>query len=178
MANYKEDSFVGNSWIRCGSISIENRLNQTPQITFTEEEVLDLGVNQIVRPITPSLVSAFNPSKIINIRNPITNELTGQVSTYGEAYVLLSSAYYDMAYNRDAAALAYAATIDAAKAAAAAQLAIEEADRARATAQAIADSAAADAAAAAAALADAAAAALAANTVPGSDPTIPPPITP
>lgn len=113
MANYKEVDLAGVSWIRCRNITITNPVTGTigpttgnltvPTAYFQEEKVLSIdGVQNTID--VGSCVKQFNPTDIINIRNPETGELVGTTATHGDLYVLLYSLYLQTALERDAAA--------------------------------------------------------------------------
>lgn len=104
MSNYKESTVTGSAWQRCHQVVIENPLGGTPVVRFDEEEVLSASTGQTVRRPVPGIVLPFDPSKPFPLRNPATGDLIpGAASTYGDAYVLLYSAYMAAAEERDAA---------------------------------------------------------------------------
>lgn len=104
MSNYKESAVTGTAWQRCHQIVIDNPLGNTPVVRFDEEEVLTTSTGQTVRRPVPGISLPFDPAKPFPLRNPVTGELIpGAASTYGDAYVLLYSAYMAAAEERDAA---------------------------------------------------------------------------
>lgn len=104
MSNYKETQIAGTRWTRCGVIQIVNPYQRTPAIQFAEECVTSLGEDE--EPMIHArggITVPFDPAKEIALRDPDTGELTGQIATYGDVYVLMYSAYMDAATARDAA---------------------------------------------------------------------------
>lgn len=107
MANlYNSTTLTATKYYRCGSISISNPLEGTPMINLHEEEVLDTGDGgtPIVRPSkrTNRLSVAYDPTLVIQERNPDTGELTGGSFTLGDMYGRLYSMYIQKAMERDA----------------------------------------------------------------------------
>lgn len=102
MSDYKETDVVGKAWSRCYQIEIDNVRGRPPAVQFLEERVLVLDDGQDIRQNQGPLAVDFDPARVIPIRNPETGEPTGATATYGEAYVLLYSAYIDAALARDA----------------------------------------------------------------------------
>lgn len=113
MANYKETNLAGVSWIRCRNITITNpiagsmepgnEIAAIPTAYFQEEKVISIdGVQSTID--SGSCLRQFNPTEIINLRNPDTNELTGTTMTHAELYVILYSLYLQTAEARDLAA--------------------------------------------------------------------------
>lgn len=101
VANYKEKITAVKSWVRAKKVTIHNEYQSVPTITFTEEEVTDLG-NQIQRRELGEITQDFSsPSGTFEIVDPVTGAPI-RTATYEEAYVLLSSLYLDLATMRDA----------------------------------------------------------------------------
>ena len=102
MSDYKETPLSGTAWQRCFQIVIENPRNGAPVVRFDEESVLAVaGGNEIRQPVG-TLTIPFDPAKPMPLRNPGTGELIpSSEATYGEAYVLLYSAYMAAALERD-----------------------------------------------------------------------------
>lgn len=103
MSDYKETDVVGKAWSRCHQIVVDNVRGRPPAVQFIEERVLLLDDGQEIRQAQGPLGVDFDPSRLIPIRDPATGELTGAEATYGQAYVMLYSAYIDAALARDAA---------------------------------------------------------------------------
>lgn len=102
MPNYKEAERTATSWQRCCKIVIDNPLAQQPSVRFEEESVLDAGVGPAIKRPLEGISLPFDPAKTFPLRNPNTGELIpGAASTYGDAYMLLYSAYMAAAVERD-----------------------------------------------------------------------------
>lgn len=102
MPNYKETERTATTWQRCCKIVIDNPLAQTPTVRFEEESVLDAGVGPAIKRPLDGISLPFDPAQKFPLRDPRTDELIdGAASTYGDAYVLLYSAYMAAATERD-----------------------------------------------------------------------------
>lgn len=102
MPNYKETERAATAWQRCCKIVIDNPLGATPGVRFEEEDVLAMGDGPAIKRPLEGISLPFDPAKKFPLRNPTTGELIeGAASTYGEAYVLLYSAYMAAAVERD-----------------------------------------------------------------------------
>ena len=104
MPDYNESTVSGHSWQRCCQVVIENPRNGVPSVRFDEEQLLALDGGTEVRTPVGTLAVPFDPATVIPLRDPATGELTGEVASYGAAYVLLYSAYLAAAEARDIAA--------------------------------------------------------------------------
>lgn len=103
MPNYKETARTATSWQRCCKIVIDNPLDQQPVVRFEEESILDPGDDPAIRRALDGISLPFDPAKTFDLRDPRTGDLIpGAASTYGDAYVLLYSAYMAAAIARDA----------------------------------------------------------------------------
>ncbi len=103
MADYKETTTSGTKWQRARQIIIDNPRNESPSIMFVEEEVLNLG-NEEIRRDVGNLKETLAPENVLTeipLRNPLTNELNGQTATYWDLQVLLHSAYFYLGGSRD-----------------------------------------------------------------------------
>lgn len=111
MANYRETSLAGVSWIRCRNITITNPLASTkepgsdklaiPTAYFQEEKVISIdGIRNTLD--VGSCFKQFNPASTIPIINPDTGMPTGNTATHAELYVILYSLYLQTAQERDA----------------------------------------------------------------------------
>ena len=101
--NYNETAVTGQAWQRCCQVVIENSRQAQPVVRFEEERVLALDGGAEVRTPAGGLALAFDPDRVIAMRDPVTGEPTGQTVTYADAYALLYSAYLSAATERDAA---------------------------------------------------------------------------
>lgn len=101
MADYKETEVVGNSFSRCRQIEINNPYLTTPSVIFTEERITNLA-DRILRdqPDAP-IKTAYDPTALIAIYDPVTLLPTGATVTMQEIYGLMFSAYFHFATKRD-----------------------------------------------------------------------------
>ena len=113
--NYKEESAVGSSWVRCKTIVISNPLldpnlpymnnpHSPPpkvEIYFTEEKVLKVNSDTILNNCG-SCSKEFNPTELVPLLDVHTNEPTGETFTHMDLYTQLYSLYIQTATNRDA----------------------------------------------------------------------------
>lgn len=120
MADYKESSISGTSWVRCKTVTITNPIAGTtqqdarpghmgeiiavvPTVYFQEEKVLQIGTDKILTDsgYCSKEFDAVNGS--IPLRNPSTGDLLGTSVSHSELYVILYSLYLQTAMERDAA---------------------------------------------------------------------------
>lgn len=115
MANYKETSLSGVSWVRCRNITITNPIAGTMEVSlvstpavptayFQEEKVVYIDGAQSTIDVG-SCIKQFIPTDIIIIKDPETGVATGAVMTHAELYTVLYSLYIQTALERDATAL-------------------------------------------------------------------------
>ena len=103
MADYRSDTITGSKWTRAREILIQNPHAGDKSVTFVEEEVTQLSDGTAINKPLGVITTIFNdPSTVVNLRSPITNELVGATITHGEIYAILHSAYMDAAVARDA----------------------------------------------------------------------------
>ena len=102
MSKYKQTNITGESYVRANQITIHNQLGSAPNIVFTEEQVMNVGDEQIHRPVSncSDSMSAENASEEFNLINPQTGDVIG-TSTYQEFAVMLHSLYFHVAGKRD-----------------------------------------------------------------------------
>jgi hypothetical protein len=110
MPNYRQTTGPATTWLRAHSIAISNPLpgQGVPTITFSEQEVLEMGERVIVTPSNtgpdwPKL--SFNPVASIALIDPETGVPTGGTMTHQQLYVAIYSLYMQAAAERDARAL-------------------------------------------------------------------------
>lgn len=103
MADYKAEQVAGSSWQRCYRVTIQNNRGAIPSVTFDEQRITLLGDREIAENVD-SCSDTFNPSSVIEIRNPNTGEKTGQTITQAELYAIVYSLYIQAAKARDARA--------------------------------------------------------------------------
>jgi len=63
MANYKETGVMGTRWTRCNVVHIANPLGGTPMVTFSEEDVVDMGDTKFHKPSDTPIVDTLDPSR-------------------------------------------------------------------------------------------------------------------
>ena len=102
MSNYKETTVTGTSYKRCNQVLIINRLGATPTVKFDEQAVITLDTETIVKG-AGEIDLVFDQSQAVPLRDPVTGDLTGEQTTYGDIYATLYSAYIAAALARDAA---------------------------------------------------------------------------
>ena len=103
MNRYKQSNITGESYVRANQITIHNQLGSAPNIVFTEEQVMNVGDEQIHRPVSncSDQMTAENMSEEFNLINPETGDVL-DTSTYQEFAVMLHSLYFHVAGKRDA----------------------------------------------------------------------------
>lgn len=104
MPDYKQSDISGTTWQRCYQVVLDNPLGGVPTVRFDEQEVLSIDGREMRRP-RGTLSLPYDPTRVIALRNPATGELTGESTTYAQAYELIYSAYITAALARDEAAL-------------------------------------------------------------------------
>lgn len=99
---------TGSQYQRSYRIVIDNLLGEIPLISFQEEKVTTLATGEIINKHCGFLNLEYDPNFIIPLKNPITNEpileedgVTQKTVTLEEAYVIVYSAYWEAAKNRD-----------------------------------------------------------------------------
>jgi len=105
MPNYKEQTVTGESWQRCQQVVVENHRGSDPAVRFDEERVVALADGEESRKPLGSLVMPYDPSAPIELRDPVSGDLTGESVTQADVYQILYSAYMNAAIARDEAAL-------------------------------------------------------------------------
>ncbi len=106
MPNYKESSVAGSSYVRAGSVFIDNGLINK-SIAFQEQEVMTLGDEVISKSLglVASEFTAENQDTAFALLDPETNQqVDGQTMTFADVYNALYSLYLHLALERDAAA--------------------------------------------------------------------------
>ena len=105
MANYKETTLAGTSYIRANRVEVSNS-EVEKFISFSEEKVINLDDGEVLRRYAGSVISEFTPENAdtqFALLNPITGEDTGQTMSYQDVYTSLYSLYLSLALARDAA---------------------------------------------------------------------------
>lgn len=104
MANYKQTTVAGESWVRARCVVIANELGQTPVIDFREEKVTQLADGSVIKQHLDHLVKELPPESfetVFNVLDPVTGAVTG-TAKFQDVYILLHSLYYHFATERDA----------------------------------------------------------------------------
>ena len=101
MSDYKETAVNGTQWQRCCAINIQNDYGRTPRVTFGEEQITLVNGENFIQHLGPLNVN-FDPSAVIELRNPADGTLLGASMTQGQIHVALWSLYMQMAAQRDA----------------------------------------------------------------------------
>lgn len=101
--NYKESAVTGTRWTRAVEVKITNYINQTPTLSFREENVIQLGDNISIERsgYMPEIVCSFDPTLPIPLINPETGKSLNKLITHEELYVILHSLYIQQATLRD-----------------------------------------------------------------------------
>lgn len=106
MANYKESSIGGTTWVRSSDISIKNEFDGIPSILFKEEMIYSINNNLVKSsyqtPSAPGGLSASftNPNQQFLLLNPDTGDEIG-VAKLADFRVMLHSLYIHLAKKRD-----------------------------------------------------------------------------
>lgn len=103
--NYQESTVAGTSWVRANRIQIDNPLNSSAMVNFTEEKVVVLETGDVFKQYVGEIqerVSQENMSTEFPLINPETGEDTGMKISYAGVYASLHSLYMHLATKRDA----------------------------------------------------------------------------
>lgn len=95
--NLDETPVTGSKWRRCVGVSIQNRYNQTPSITLTEEEVMAVDGMQPIITGNSTYGTLYDPTAQIAMYDPETGAPTGATATMQDAYNILYSLYRQLA---------------------------------------------------------------------------------
>lgn len=98
---YKETAISGSKYKRCNNINIANPKGKPPFIYFTEEDIINIGDEIITKSSGNFGFEANDPTKTIDLMNPMTYEKTGSTITIGEIYAIIFSVYWHLARERD-----------------------------------------------------------------------------
>jgi len=101
MADYKETDVSGKAWQRAQIIIISNQYGQVPGVTYQEEALIKLDEGTIQKPVG-SLSYTIDPLAEIELRDPVTLELTGETIPVALVHQALFSDYINRAIERDA----------------------------------------------------------------------------
>ncbi len=81
--------------VRCAQIKADNPHGQPPGVTFVYEEVREFGDGEVDYKGIPAIGIAFDPNRLIYLRDPETGAFLGATTTWGQLYVGLYSAALD-----------------------------------------------------------------------------------
>lgn len=103
--NYKESAVSGTSYVRAKEVVLRNELTGVKGAAFIEEQVVSIAGTKVIQPFA-GIFKEFTPE---NAGTPFAlldadGNPTGQTATFGDVYQLVSSLYYHVANERDAAA--------------------------------------------------------------------------
>jgi len=74
MTDYKQTAVAGTSWQRCSGVSISNPRNDVPMVRMSEEIIAQVNGTEFSQS-APGITFAFDPSEIIELRDPQSGEL-------------------------------------------------------------------------------------------------------
>ena len=105
MADYKESTVSGTAWTRAYYVSVNNPLDDTPSITFSEERAVRVETGDPVTQRLGHVIETFTPENAATLF-PIMEPTTGAIishAQYRQVYNMLHSLYLFLATKRDAA---------------------------------------------------------------------------
>lgn len=100
MPNYQEATVSGTKWQRCNQVVINNPYQGQPRVEMREEVIARIENDTFIQ-TAAGLRFDFDPSEIIQLRNPANGEFTGQTMSMEQVYVVLWSLYLQKAAERD-----------------------------------------------------------------------------
>jgi len=103
MSDYDPTVNPGDTRLRIWKIQGSNALSKLPTLFFYEEEAIktSAGDDQTLSSARDILQVSYDPASDIPVRNPETDELTGEVDSQGRLYQLLYSLGRLAQTNRD-----------------------------------------------------------------------------
>jgi hypothetical protein len=102
MADYRQTVHTITQWQRCFRAVIEHARHQVPRIDFLEEVVTINGDE--TRQQVPGCSISYEPAGVVPMRDPETDQPTGQTLTQQQIHAILYSVYRLAADQRDQAA--------------------------------------------------------------------------
>ena len=105
MSDYKETTLSGTAYTRASQVVIANPLNGVKAVSFMEEQVVNLGDEQLIRP-QGGIQEPFTTENVtteFQLLNPADSTPLGLTMTYQQVYVALHSLYFHVAKKRDEA---------------------------------------------------------------------------
>jgi hypothetical protein len=105
MSDYKQTTLAGTAYTRACAISIANPLTGVKAINFSEEQIVNLGDETIIRPQGgfQEPFTAENAGTEFALINPVDGTPLGATATYQQIYVMMHSLYFHLATLRDVA---------------------------------------------------------------------------
>ena len=102
MPNYRE--VIGQASIRRRSfqVVIDNPLDNTPRVTFQEEEIITLPDGTVLHNNVTGVGEMYDPNGVIDLLDPATDLPMGQTMTQQQVFLALYSQYIALAKARDA----------------------------------------------------------------------------
>ena len=110
MPDYKATTIAGTAYTRAHQAIVANPVDGVKAISFYEEQIVNLGDEQIHRPQggIQEPLTADNLQTEFQLLNPVDSTELGLTMTYQDVYVALHSLYLHLATKRDAAVAAAA----------------------------------------------------------------------
>lgn len=107
MPNYQQTLLSGEAYTRASQVIVANPLSGTKAISFMEEQVVNLGSEQLIRPQggIQEPLTAENILSEFPLLNPEDSSELGLSMTYRDVYIALHSLYFHVARKRDEAKL-------------------------------------------------------------------------
>ena len=105
MPDYKETTLAGTAYTRAHQVVIANPLVGVKAVSFYEEQIVNLGDEQMQRPQggIQEPFTADNATEAFPLLNPVDGTPLGATMKYQDLYVALHSLYFHVAAKRDAA---------------------------------------------------------------------------
>jgi hypothetical protein len=95
--DYQEKTETVTSWVRSNLVRIDNRLNATPSMIFSQEKAMKLPDGSVItQPLDNVSADLSDPTRSFKLLNPVTGEDAGEAMTYAEVYAALYSLYLDL----------------------------------------------------------------------------------
>lgn len=101
MPDYQETQVTGTKWQRCNQVVLDNPYNGQRSIEMREETVATLD-GSVFSQTVQGMKFNFDPSDLIQLRDPATGVLTGSTMSMMDMYVAVWSLYLQKAAERDA----------------------------------------------------------------------------
>lgn len=102
LPDYQQTDVIGQAWTRAYHVELNNRMDTHPSVTFHKERIVVLPGNE--RIVTPagSFTVPFQPGKLIQLRDPSTNQpMEGQFAPHEFVRLLMYSLFWQEAHEYD-----------------------------------------------------------------------------